>query len=99
MGFYVSASQPADGGLVCLKEADQSIRLQIECIHPVGGKKPRVHFPTKVHLLNLPEGVLEHVNLGLVADSVHHHLRRCVCVGSSSLVYDGEDHGMRLRVR
>ncbi len=61
-------------------------------MHPVRGNISRGPFLTKAHLLNLPEGVLEHVNLGLVADAVHHHLRCCVRMRGSSLVYKGEDH-------
>lgn len=39
----------------------------------------------QTHLFDLPERVFENVNLGLVADTIHHHLSCRVRVGGSSL--------------
>lgn len=42
-------------------------------------------FPA-AYLLDLAEGVLKHVNLGLVADALHYHLRCSVRMSGNSLV-------------
>lgn len=41
--------------------------------------------PERTHLFDLAESILEDVNLGLVAHTVHHHLSCCVRVSGSGL--------------
>ena len=71
--------------------------LLLWCDIPFGrGTLIHLHFQGQAHLFDLPEGVLEHIDLGLMADAVHYHLCSCVCVGSSSLT-NREDSGVRVR--